>query len=150
MRRTNWRPSKKIAEEVLQEAKREIDLILTHIFHDKDTIGRLDLEATEFSIRHSMHQVGGALLEKLINADSGGRQGPRIPCGLGHPSGFVDYRVKKVATVLASVKINRAYYHCPDCKKGFKSKGPRSGHCRNLLFTWGKENDGSGGSQGIV
>jgi hypothetical protein len=34
----------------------------------------------------------------------------------------VDYRVKKVTTVLAAVKINRAYYHCPDCKNGFSPK----------------------------
>jgi len=59
----------------------------------------MDLEATEMTIRDCMHQVGGVFLEKLINADGGGHQGARIPCGSGHQAEFLDYRTKKVTTV---------------------------------------------------
>lgn len=72
----------------------------------------------EFAIRHSMHKVGGVLLEKVLGADGGGHRGSRIPCGLGHEAGFVDYRTKKVITVLSQVSVQRAYYHCSDCQKG--------------------------------
>lgn len=92
------------------------------IFQDKEKWGLLDLEATELSIRHSMHQVGGVFLEKLINADWGEHRGARIPCGSGHEAGLVDYRVKKVTTVLSEVEMKRAYYHCQECHQGILPK----------------------------
>jgi Uncharacterised protein family (UPF0236) len=64
-----------------------------------------------------MHQLGGAILEKLLNADSGHR-GPRVPCGQGHAAEFVDYRSKEVVTVLSRIRVSRAYYHCAICKAG--------------------------------
>lgn len=80
------------------------------------------MEATELAIRHSIHQVGGVFLEKLINADGGGHQGARIPCGAGHQAGHIDYRIKDVTTVLSPVEIKRAYYYCADCQKGMIPK----------------------------
>lgn len=75
------------------------------------------MEATELAIRHSMHQVGGVLLEKLINIDAGRYQGVRIDCGSGHEAEFVGYRAKGVTTVLSPIKIQRACYHCRECKR---------------------------------
>lgn len=69
------------------------------------------------ALRTSMHQLGGAILEKLLNADSGHR-GPRVPCGQGHAADFVDYRSKEVVTVLSRIRVSRAYYHCAICKAG--------------------------------
>jgi Uncharacterised protein family (UPF0236) len=69
------------------------------------------------ALRTSMHQLGGAILEKLLNADSGHR-GPRVPCGQGHAAEFVDYRSKEVVTVLSRIRVSRAYYHCAICKAG--------------------------------
>ena len=69
------------------------------------------------ALRASMHQLGGAILEKLLDADSGHR-GPRVPCGQGHAAEFVDYRSKEVVTVLSRIRVNRAYYHCAICKAG--------------------------------
>ena len=93
-----------------------------HLFQDRERAGHLDLEATELSIRHSMHQVGGVLLEKVLNADSGDHRGPRISCGSGHEAEFLDYRVKKLTTVLSEVVVNRAYYHCRECGRGIIPK----------------------------
>lgn len=70
------------------------------------------------AIRASMHQIGGVVLEKLLNADGGGYRGARLDCGTGHQAGFVDYRSKEVLTVLAPVQVQRAYYHCADCGGG--------------------------------
>ena len=64
-----------------------------------------------------MHKVGGTLLEKLLGLDSGHR-GQRIDCGQGHQAEFVDYREKYVTTVLAPVRLSRAYYHCAECHRG--------------------------------
>ena len=69
-------------------------------------------------IRGSMHRLGGALLEKVINADGGGYQGEAVDCGQGHAAGFVSYRDKQLVTVLSSVTVQRAYYHCRRCAAG--------------------------------
>ena len=69
------------------------------------------------AIRSSMHEAGGAMLEKLVDFDQGHR-GPRVPCGKGHQAAFVDYRSKDVQTVLSKMTVRRAYYHCPACKAG--------------------------------
>ncbi len=75
----------------------------------------MDMESTELAIRHSMHQVGGVLLEKLVNADAGGYQGVRIDCGSGHKAEFVGYRDKGVTSVLSPIEVRRACYHCREC-----------------------------------
>lgn len=95
--------------------------MIGRLFQDQQRRGHLDFEATEMTLRHSMHRVGGVFLEKLLNAEKDHR-GSRIPCGFGHEVGFVDYRMKKVVTVLSPVEIRRAYYHCPDCQKGLIPK----------------------------
>lgn len=69
------------------------------------------------AIRSSMHQVGGALLERLLGLDPGYR-GPRTKCRRGHEAEFVDYRSKHVLTVLSRIRLHRGYYHCAPCQEG--------------------------------
>ena len=69
----------------------------------------LDLEASELAIRSSMYEVGGMILERIVNADGGGHKGPRVGCGNGHEGDFVDYRMKQLTTVLAVITSRRAY-----------------------------------------
>lgn len=69
-------------------------------------------------IRSSMHRIGGVMLEKLINSDGGDYRGVNIPCGCKGKADFVEYRDKKVITVLSPVNVNRAYYHCSGCGRG--------------------------------
>ncbi len=82
----------------------------------------MDMEASELAIRHSMHQLGGVLMEKLINADKGDHRGTRIACGAGHEAEFREYRTKHVTTVLSEMGINRAYYYCSSCHRGILPK----------------------------
>ena len=69
------------------------------------------------AIRSSMHQAGGVVLQKLVNLD-GGHRGARVSCGQGHTAEFVDYRTKRVITVLSPIQVERAYYHCSTCERG--------------------------------
>ncbi len=79
----------------------------------------VDLEATEMAIRTAMLQVGGVFLQQLLDADTNrGYRGPRIPCGHGHEAQFVNYRSKRLTTVLSPVDLSRAYYHCAPCAHG--------------------------------
>lgn len=82
-----------------------------------------DLEAAEMAIRASLHEVGGRLLQQLLNSDGGGYKGARVACGAGHEASFIDYRSKEVTTVLARITIKRAYYHiAPGCAAGVLPK----------------------------
>lgn len=81
-------------------------------------MGHVDLEASEKAIRSSVQQVGGHVLEKLLNSDEGGYRGSQIDCGQGHQAQFIAYRTKDLVTVLSSVKVERAYYHCAVCGQG--------------------------------
>lgn len=74
------------------------------------------------AIRAAMHQMGGVLLEKLLNSDGGGYHGTHLDCGRGHSAEFLGYRGKQILTVLSSVEVQRAYYHCPDCQGGLVPK----------------------------
>jgi hypothetical protein len=85
---------------------------------DRQQKARLDLEGSEIAIRASMQEVGGHLLEKLLNADQGGYRGRQIECGRGHQAEFVAYRRKHLVTVLSPVDVDRAYYHCARCSRG--------------------------------
>jgi hypothetical protein len=96
----------------------ELDRVVVRVLHEAERRGHMDLEATELALRAAMHEVGGRLLEQLLNADGGGYRGAHVPCGQGHQAAFVDYRRKAIRTVLAPVQVQRAYYHCADCAKG--------------------------------
>lgn len=92
------------------------------MLQDRQRLGHLDLEASEMAIRGAMHQMGGALLQKLLNSDGGGYRGAHLDCCQGHSAEFVGYRGKHILTVLSSVEVQRAYYHCPDCQSGLVPK----------------------------
>ena len=96
--------------------------MVSRILQDEKRLHHLDLEASEMSIRSSMHRLGGVLLEQLINADGGSHRGPRIDCTEGHEAEFIDYRDKQITTVLAPITVRRAYYHCASCKHGLVPK----------------------------
>ena len=62
------------------------------------------------------------MLEKLLNSDGGDYKGRTIPGDNGGVFEFVEYRDKKVVTVLGEVKIKRAYYHDRKGKAGICPK----------------------------
>lgn len=73
-------------------------------------------------VRDSMHSVGAVMLEKLLNEDGGDYRGRTIPGDNGGLFEFVDYREKKVLTVLGAVKVKRAYYYDGEGKTGVSPK----------------------------
>jgi len=77
----------------------------------------------ELAIRTAMVGLGGALLDGLLRLDPGHR-GPRVDCGNGHQAEFVSYRGKTIDTVVGTVRLRRAWYHCAACKHGL---APRDG-----------------------
>jgi hypothetical protein len=75
------------------------------------------MEATEKALRQMGQQLGGSLLEKLLNGNAGDGSS-HIDCGAGHQTKLVDVRSKQVTTVLGRIEIRRGYYYCAQCEDG--------------------------------
>jgi hypothetical protein len=80
------------------------------------------LESFELSIRSKMHGIGRSMLEMLVNADAGGYGGRTILRGNNHQYEFIEYRRKKLLTVLGPVRVKRAYYYDREHRKGYCPK----------------------------
>ena len=63
-----------------EEIQKEINNLLARAFREKEREGDFDLGALEIAIRSSMHEVGGKLLESIINSDGGAYRGRKISC----------------------------------------------------------------------
>ena len=98
---------------------REVEPIVERLLHQRRTV--LNLAQTEFAVRTAMHGVGRVLLEQMLNSEPGQR-GPTIACGAGHQAEFVGYRDKQLTTVLGTLRLRRAYYHCTHCAAGLSPK----------------------------
>jgi len=75
------------------------------------------LQTVELAVRAAMMRVGRSLLEQLLSTQDG-HDGQWVDCGSGHLAEFVGYRDKSIDTVLGPVRVPRAYYHCPACRRG--------------------------------
>ena len=69
-----------------------------------------------------MHGIGCGILEMFVNADGGDYRGRAIPCEKGHQHEFIEFRDKKLLTVLGSVMVKRAYYYDRECRRGYCPK----------------------------
>jgi len=69
-----------------------------------------------------MHVIGVKMLETLLNSDGGDYRGASISNKEGHTAQFVDYREKKLLTVLGEATVKRAYYHDKERHCGFCPK----------------------------
>jgi hypothetical protein len=69
-----------------------------------------------------MHGIGCSMLEMFVNADGGDYRGRTILCEDGHPYEFIEYRDKKLLTVLGPVTVKRAYYYTREYRTGYCPK----------------------------
>jgi hypothetical protein len=66
--------------------------------------------------RASTHQVGAAVLEKLLLAPVDFARD--VPCSCGQRARFHELRGKQLTTVVGPIAIERPYYLCPCCHQG--------------------------------
>ena len=58
-------------------------------------------------------------IEQRFNADKTDHAGPTTACACGQMARYIERRVKTFQSVLGSVTLQRAYYHCDPCDSGF-------------------------------
>jgi len=78
-----------------------------------------DFEAIEMASRREALRVAARAVEQRINADPSDNVGPTAPCACGHPARYAGRRPKRFTSVLGSLTLERAYYHCEPCQAGF-------------------------------
>ena len=82
----------------------------------------LDFEAVEIAARRTALQLMGQTLARALNADHGDDHSPRLPCECGHTARCAGRRAKTFLTVLGSLPLERAWYHCEHCHRGFSPR----------------------------
>jgi len=58
-------------------------------------------------------------LEQRLNADTSDYAGPQLACACGQSARYVGRRAKNWVSVLGRLRLERAYYHCGACGRGF-------------------------------
>lgn len=79
----------------------------------------LDLEAVETAARCQALRLAARALEQRLNADTSDYAGPRLTCACGQWARYVGRRAKSFVSVLGPLRLERAYYHCAVCGRGF-------------------------------
>ena len=78
-----------------------------------------DFEATEARLRDGVLRLAGRALQTALNADHSDQSEPHRTCACGGVARFAGRRPRTIVTVLAEIRIERAYYHCAACGQGF-------------------------------
>ena len=79
----------------------------------------LDLEAVEVAARRQALRLAARALEQGLNDDASAYAGPQLACACGESARYVDRRAKTFVSVLGPLRLERAYYHCAACGRGF-------------------------------
>ena len=70
-------------------------------------------------MRRSALQLAARAVERRLNADHSDGQCPTQPCSCGRAARFAGRHPKTFETALGPVTIERAYYHCRPCGRGW-------------------------------
>ncbi len=69
--------------------------------------------------RRQALRLAARALEQRLNADTSDDAGPQLACTCGQWARYVDRRAKNFVSVLGPLRLERAYYHCAACARGF-------------------------------
>lgn len=84
-----------------------------------DAVGDWDFEAIETAARRQALRVAARSVERRLNADESDHAGPTLPCRCGKAARYAGRHTKTIESVLGSLTLSRAYYHCAACGRGF-------------------------------
>ena len=70
-------------------------------------------------MRRQALQLAARAVERRLNADDSDAEAPTLPCPCGQHTRYTGRRRKRFETVLGTLTLERAYYHCARCGHGF-------------------------------
>lgn len=77
-----------------------------------------DFEALETDVRRTAMRLAARAVEQRFNADISDHAGPTTPCACGESARYAGRRAKGFESVLGTLRLERAYYHCEACGRG--------------------------------
>jgi len=103
-----------IAASLQDEIAREIEELF-----GSQALEEIDFEALETALRRRVLQLAARFLEQRFNRDHSDYQGSSSPCACGQRARYVQRRWKSFQCVVGELKLERAYYYCGECGRGF-------------------------------
>lgn len=76
------------------------------------------LQEIEEQVVRVLHDLGQTVLAGLCQLAAPKRPQPDVACPCGATAGYLRMRPASVTTVLGTISISRAYYHCAACRQG--------------------------------
>lgn len=71
------------------------------------------------ALRQRVLSLAGSLVERWLNRDTSDYAGPHLPCACHAEARHAGRRRKRFRSVLGDLELERAYYHCEYCGRGF-------------------------------
>lgn len=91
--------------------------LLEEYFNEEFTLVRHDLAALEALVKEKMRLLGQRLLQRTVNSKPNGYKSSSMACECGSSMRFVQHRPRDIHTLFGWINIERAYYHCPNCRR---------------------------------
>ena len=73
----------------------------------------------EVAARRQALRLAARAVEQWLNADTADHAGPELPCPCGRKTRYAGRHSKTFESALGPLRLERAYYHCAECEKGF-------------------------------
>lgn len=108
----------KLYDEIVAAGISEVKQIAQRIVQEPD-VANGKLASMEFFVRRMMFALGSKLLKPLLERLNGGYAGNSIRCSCGCSAFFKCRRKTWVDTILGAMRIEKAYYYCSHCSRGF-------------------------------
>src|SRR5438270_12296876 len=108
------RRKKGVSAGLREEIREELEALL-----GRSTVQDLDLEAVEMAARRQALRLAVRALEQRLNADASDYAGSQLACACGQSARYLGRRAKTFVSVLGPLRLERAYYHCAVCGRGF-------------------------------
>lgn len=106
----------------------EVAAEITRLIGEEPALAQL-----EVSLRRQALAAAARALERYLNADTSDYVGSVTPCRCGEQARYVGRRTKSVVSVLGTLVLQRAYYHCTRCGEGFFPRDRHLGIERSSL-----------------
>lgn len=110
--------AERVIEKVRREAAQEAERFLREA-QERMKDGPEAWTELEKRLRARMLALGGSILEAAAGLAGNGYEGSRRLCECGDAQKYMNDRERDVVSLLGRFRLKRAYYWCPQCRKGY-------------------------------
>ena len=108
--------------QMMAEAEAAIDRVLAEVREEEG----LQLSDIERIVRAAGQRVMNGMTDRLVETEAR-REGNRACPQCGRKMRYKDRKGRNLVTETGEVRLKRAYYYCPDCRKGVFPPRPTMG-----------------------